>query len=52
MYWPASGSYRQADADGTPATDLAAGLRLVLTRLDGSPDPASIDGDDYSAGSS
>jgi hypothetical protein len=38
-------------ADGTPATDLAAGLRLVLVRLDGSPDPASIDGDDYSAGS-
>ena len=38
-------------ADGTPATDLADGLRLVLTRLDGSPDPASIDGDDYSAGS-
>ena len=38
-------------ADGTPATDLAGGLRLVLTRLDGSPDPASIDGDDYSAGS-
>jgi HYR domain len=38
-------------ADSTPATDLAAGLRLVLTRLDGSPDPASIEGDDYSAGS-
>jgi HYR domain len=38
-------------ADGTPATDLADGLRLVLTRMDGSPDPASIEGDDYSAGS-
>jgi HYR domain len=38
-------------ADGTPATDLATGLRLVLVQQDGSPDPASIDGDDYSAGS-
>ncbi|HEX5387293.1 MAG TPA: HYR domain-containing protein [Gemmatimonadales bacterium] len=38
-------------ADGTPATDLASGLRLVLTQVDGSPDPTSIDGDDYSAGS-
>jgi len=38
-------------ADGTPATDLAGGLRLVLVRLDGNPDPESIEGDDYAAGS-
>lgn len=38
-------------ADGTPATDLEDGLRLVLTRLDGTPDPAGIEGNDYAAGS-
>lgn len=38
-------------ADGTPAVDLAGGLSLVVKKLDGSVDPASIEGNDYSAGS-
>lgn len=37
-------------ADGTPALDLADGLRLVLTRLDGTSDDG-IDGTEYPAGS-
>lgn len=37
-------------ADGTPATDLADGLRLVI-ELEGAVDGASIDVNDYSAGS-
>jgi hypothetical protein len=38
-------------ADGTPATDLAAGLHLVVQQLDGTPDADAINGDDFSAGS-
>jgi hypothetical protein len=37
-------------ADGTPATDLADGLRLVI-ELEGAVDGAGIDVNDYSAGS-
>jgi hypothetical protein len=38
-------------ADGTPATDLAAGLQLVLKRIDGTVDYDDIPVNDYSAGS-
>jgi hypothetical protein len=38
-------------ADGTPATDLAAGLHLVVQQLDGTPAADAINGDDFSAGS-
>jgi hypothetical protein len=38
-------------ADGTPATDLAAGLQLVIQRQDGTIDPDDILVNDYSAGS-
>ncbi len=38
-------------ADGTPATDLASGLRLVITHLDGAVEDGAIEVNDYSAGS-
>jgi hypothetical protein len=38
-------------ADGTPATDLASGLRLVITHLDGTVEGDAIEVNDYSAGS-
>ncbi len=38
-------------ADGTPATDLASGLHLVITRLDGTVELGTIEVNDYSAGS-
>ena len=38
-------------ADGTPAVDLAEGLRLVITQLDGTVEGESIEVNDYSAGS-
>ena len=38
-------------ANGTPATDLAAGLQLVLKRIDGTVDYDDIPVNDYSAGS-
>jgi HYR domain-containing protein len=38
-------------ADGTPATDLASGLRLVIRRLDGTPGVDDIVVNDYTAGS-
>jgi hypothetical protein len=38
-------------ADGTPATDLAPGLRLAITRLDGNLEGDAIEVNDYSAGS-
>jgi hypothetical protein len=38
-------------ADGTPATDLASGLRLTLTKKDGTPDAISSEVVDFSAGS-
>jgi hypothetical protein len=40
-----------AYADGTPATDLAADLTLVLKRLDGTVGATEIEANDYSAGS-
>ena len=40
-----------AYADGTPATDLAADLRLVIQRLDGLPGADEILVNDYSTGS-
>jgi hypothetical protein len=38
-------------ADGTPATDLASGLRLVITHMDGTVEGDAIEVNDYSAGS-
>ena len=38
-------------ADGTPATDLAGGLRLVLKNLDNTVGASDIEVNDYSAGS-
>jgi hypothetical protein len=38
-------------ADGTPATDLAGDLRLVLNHLDGSVEGGDLEVNDYSAGS-
>jgi hypothetical protein len=38
-------------ADGTPATDLAGDLRLVINRLDGIIEGSDIEVNDYSAGS-
>ncbi len=38
-------------ADGTPATDLADGLRLLVKRVDGIPDADGIEANDFSAGS-
>ena len=38
-------------ADGTPATDLADGLRLLVKRVDGMPDADGIEANDFSAGS-
>jgi len=38
-------------ADGTPATDLASGLRLVITHMDGTVEGDVIEVNDYSAGS-
>lgn len=40
-----------AYADGTPALDLAGGLRLVIARQDGDPDAEGIVVNDYTAGS-
>ncbi len=40
-----------AYADGTPATDLAAGLTLVIRRIDALPDDDGIPVNDFSAGS-
>jgi hypothetical protein len=38
-------------ADGTPATDLAGDLRLVLNHLDGTVEGGDLEVNDYSAGS-
>ena len=38
-------------ADGTPATDLAIGLRLLVKRVDAVPDADGIEANDFSAGS-
>ncbi|HJP56437.1 MAG TPA: HYR domain-containing protein [Gemmatimonadales bacterium] len=38
-------------ADGTPATDLAGDLRLVVNQLDNTPDEGAIAADEFSAGS-
>jgi hypothetical protein len=38
-------------ADGTPATDLASGLRLVITHIDGTVELEAVEVNDYSAGS-
>ena len=38
-------------ADGTPATDLASDLRLVINQLDGTVEGDDIEVNDYSAGS-
>jgi len=38
-------------ADGTPATDLASGLRLVIVHKDGTVEGDAIEVNDYSAGS-
>ena len=38
-------------ADGTPAIDLADGLRLLVKRMDGIPDADGIEANDFSAGS-
>ena len=38
-------------ADGTPATELAADLRLVIARMDGTVEGDAIEVNDYSAGS-
>ncbi len=38
-------------ADGTPATDLAGDLRLVINQLDGITEGSDIEVNDYSAGS-
>ena len=38
-------------ADGTPATNLADGLRLLVKRVDGMPDADGIEANDFSAGS-
>ena len=38
-------------ADGTPATDLADGLRLLVKRIDAVPDADGIEANDFSAGS-
>jgi hypothetical protein len=38
-------------ADGTPATDLADGLRLLVKRVDAMPDADGIEANDFSAGS-
>jgi len=40
-----------AYADGTPATDLAGGLKLVLTKIDSQPDSDVIEANDFAAGS-
>lgn len=38
-------------ADGTPATDLSDGLRLVINQLDGTVEGSDIEVNDYTAGS-
>ena len=38
-------------ADGTPATDLAAGLRLVLNQMDGTVEGSDLVADEFVAGS-
>jgi hypothetical protein len=38
-------------ADGTPAIDLASGLRLAVKRLDGVPDADGVEANDFAAGS-
>jgi hypothetical protein len=38
-------------ADGTPAIDLAADLRLVLNRLDGTVEGSDLEVNDYTPGS-
>ncbi|HEU4699980.1 MAG TPA: PxKF domain-containing protein [Gemmatimonadales bacterium] len=38
-------------ADGTPATDLAGDLRLVINRLDGTVETGDVEVNDYTAGS-
>jgi hypothetical protein len=38
-------------ADGTPATDLATGITLAIRKLDPTPDVASTDVNDFTAGS-
>jgi hypothetical protein len=40
-----------AYADGTPATDLASGLRLVLTLIGSNPADDAIEANDFAAGS-
>jgi HYR domain len=40
-----------AYADGTPATDLAGGLRLVLNHIDGTVEGGDVEVNDYTAGS-